>query len=200
MDCSSPGPSVHGIFQARVLEWGAIAFSALSDLHICNTVLLTGVVIRYITFLWLTFSFLKITLYFWLCWVFIAGWGLLSSCGVWASHCGGFSHRGPETLGTQAWVASARGLSSYCLQAPETLGTQAWVVSARGLSSYCLQAPETLGTQAWVASARGLSSYCLQAPERRLGSCGAWVLLPRACGIFPDQGLNLSLLNWQSDS
>ena len=29
MDCSLPGPSVHGIFQARVLEWGAIAFSAL---------------------------------------------------------------------------------------------------------------------------------------------------------------------------
>ena len=24
MDCSLPGPSVHGIFQARVLEWGAI--------------------------------------------------------------------------------------------------------------------------------------------------------------------------------
>ena len=28
MDCSPSGPSVHGIFQARVLEWGAIAFSA----------------------------------------------------------------------------------------------------------------------------------------------------------------------------
>ena len=27
MDCSPPGPSVNGIFQARVLEWGAIAFS-----------------------------------------------------------------------------------------------------------------------------------------------------------------------------
>ena len=27
MDCSLPGSSVHGIFQARVLEWGAIAFS-----------------------------------------------------------------------------------------------------------------------------------------------------------------------------
>ena len=26
MDCSPPGSSVHGIFQARVLEWGAIAF------------------------------------------------------------------------------------------------------------------------------------------------------------------------------
>ena len=27
MHCSPPGSSVHGIFQARVLEWGAIAFS-----------------------------------------------------------------------------------------------------------------------------------------------------------------------------
>ena len=27
MDCSPPGSSVHGIFQARVLKWGAITFS-----------------------------------------------------------------------------------------------------------------------------------------------------------------------------
>ena len=27
MYCSLPGSSVHGVFQARVLEWGAIAFS-----------------------------------------------------------------------------------------------------------------------------------------------------------------------------
>ena len=31
VDCSLPGSSVHGIFQARVLEWGAIAF-CISDL------------------------------------------------------------------------------------------------------------------------------------------------------------------------
>ena len=30
MDCSLPGSSVHGIFQAKVLEWGAIAFSLQS--------------------------------------------------------------------------------------------------------------------------------------------------------------------------
>ena len=29
MDCSLPGSPVHGIFQARVLEWSAIAFSGL---------------------------------------------------------------------------------------------------------------------------------------------------------------------------
>ena len=31
MDCSLPGSSVHGILQARVLEWGAIAVSG--DIH-----------------------------------------------------------------------------------------------------------------------------------------------------------------------
>ena len=31
MDCSLPGSSVHGIFQARVLEWGAIAFSVYNE-------------------------------------------------------------------------------------------------------------------------------------------------------------------------
>ena len=30
MDCSPPGVSIRGIFQARVLEWGAIAFSEVS--------------------------------------------------------------------------------------------------------------------------------------------------------------------------
>ena len=32
MDCSLPGSSFHGIFQARVLEWGAIAFSEVPHL------------------------------------------------------------------------------------------------------------------------------------------------------------------------
>ena len=27
IDCSLPGPSIHGVFQARVLEWASIAFS-----------------------------------------------------------------------------------------------------------------------------------------------------------------------------
>ena len=54
MDCSLPGSSVHGIFQARVLEWGAIAFSSWSsesysnvfyiELHVKNiTVSVLGV-------------------------------------------------------------------------------------------------------------------------------------------------------------
>ena len=43
MDCSLPGSSVHGIFQARVLEWGAIAFSECDprsyEINLCSTVL-----------------------------------------------------------------------------------------------------------------------------------------------------------------
>ena len=40
MDCSLPGCSVHGIFQARVLEWGAIAFSKLQSYGNQNSMLL----------------------------------------------------------------------------------------------------------------------------------------------------------------
>ena len=45
MDCSPPGSSIHGIFQARVLEWGAIAFSSedltsVEILSCCSLVLL----------------------------------------------------------------------------------------------------------------------------------------------------------------
>ena len=49
MDCSLPGSSVHGIFQARVLEWGAIAFSdnllefCYSGFLICK--MLNGIII-----------------------------------------------------------------------------------------------------------------------------------------------------------
>ena len=35
MDCSLPGSSIHGIFQANVLQWGAIAFSDLLPLLSC---------------------------------------------------------------------------------------------------------------------------------------------------------------------
>ena len=44
-DCSLPGSSVHGIFQARVLEWGAITFSylILSQLYEADSI------IKYVT-------------------------------------------------------------------------------------------------------------------------------------------------------
>ena len=38
MDCSPSGSSVHGIFQARVLEWGAVAFPIWSN-HSCTYIL-----------------------------------------------------------------------------------------------------------------------------------------------------------------
>ena len=40
MDCSLPGSSIHGIFQARVLEWGAIVFSDFESLVHTNLGLL----------------------------------------------------------------------------------------------------------------------------------------------------------------
>ena len=36
MDRSFPGSSVHGIFQARVLEWGAIAFSVYTIYYVLS--------------------------------------------------------------------------------------------------------------------------------------------------------------------
>ena len=41
MHCSLPGSFVHGIFQARVLEWGAIAFSAHPYMTTGKTIALT---------------------------------------------------------------------------------------------------------------------------------------------------------------
>ena len=47
MDCSLPGSSIHGIFQARVLEWGAIAFSVPLLQEVGKiSLLLTAVTIR----------------------------------------------------------------------------------------------------------------------------------------------------------
>ena len=51
MDCNLPGSSIHGIFQARVLEWGAIAFSSgFSTVYILEDQL------GWIQNLWFTFS------------------------------------------------------------------------------------------------------------------------------------------------
>ena len=63
MDCSPPGSSVYGIFQARFLEWVAISFSKVRT-----------------TFFKKNFFF---KLFIWLCRVFIAHTGsLIVACGV----------------------------------------------------------------------------------------------------------------------
>ena len=41
MDCSLPGSTIHGIFQARVLEWAAIAFSNIGVQLINNVVIVS---------------------------------------------------------------------------------------------------------------------------------------------------------------
>ena len=48
MDCSLPGSSVHGIFQAKVLEWGAIALTTVNLKNIHNQKLR-------VTFIWWEF-------------------------------------------------------------------------------------------------------------------------------------------------
>ena len=68
----------------------------------------------------LSFFFHKFIFYFWLCWAFVAARGLslvvsrvgaTLRCGVWASHCGGFSCCGAQALGARASVVVAQGLS-----------------------------------------------------------------------------------------
>ena len=48
MDCSPPGSSIHGIFQARVLEWGAIAFSDIY-IYIYKYIYITILFFRFFT-------------------------------------------------------------------------------------------------------------------------------------------------------
>ena len=88
-------------------------------------------------------------------------WGLRSSCGVWASHCDGFSCCGTQAPGTQASVV---GFSCCGTQAP---GTQ---VSVVGFSCCGTQAP---GTQASVVAVHGLScsvAWGILAPPAKDGT------------------------------
>ena len=50
MDCSLPGSSIHGILQARVLEWDAIAFSELNTTLSQLLVFNNGVLVFYVSF------------------------------------------------------------------------------------------------------------------------------------------------------
>ena len=66
MDCSLPGSPVHGIFQARVLQWGAIAFSKW-------ILMLTIIMLTYYSCLisYTHFNLLKLLCYLLLCVVLI---------------------------------------------------------------------------------------------------------------------------------
>ena len=57
MDCSAPGSPVHGIFQARVLEWGAIAFFFFFFSKISLMWTIFKVFIEFVTILLLLFMF-----------------------------------------------------------------------------------------------------------------------------------------------
>ena len=121
MDCSPPGPSVHGILQARTLEWVAMPSSrgssqprdqpmSLTSPALAGGFFTTSAIWEALLFI---IRFLKITLFIWLRWVFVAArafsscskQGLLSSCGVRASHCSGFSC-------CRAQIAGCLGFSS----------------------------------------------------------------------------------------
>ena len=102
MDCSLPGSSVHGIFQARVLEWGAIAFSDLpatyikSNIFICLIfftsnwsvqilicVLLYDAILQIVSFLFKKINFRNLLPNYnsWI--VILAGWLIKVHCLSW---------------------------------------------------------------------------------------------------------------------
>ena len=65
MDCSLPGSCVHGIFRARVLEWGAIAFSAayMRLLIFLLAILIPAVLHPAQDFTWCTLQISRVTIY-----------------------------------------------------------------------------------------------------------------------------------------
>ena len=115
MDCSPPGSSVHGVFQAWILEWVAVSFSRVSSLPRDRT-RVSLIVGRHFT-IWATreapysrigtLKFFKfIYIYFWLRWVLIILHKLspVEVNGVYSLlWCMGFSLR---------WLLSWQGTSS----------------------------------------------------------------------------------------
>ena len=100
MDCSPPGSSVHGIFQARGLKWVAIAFSECikSFFPFSKN-----------NFIYLFIGCVESSLLHEL-FSSYGKQGLLSSCDVRASHCTGFSCCRPQALGhsgSSRWGARA---------------------------------------------------------------------------------------------
>ena len=97
MDCGLPGSSIHGIFQARVLEWGAIALSARCSLATVNYLSNFLEVLSPTRLQLFTNEFLKIThqCHF----VSSVSHGAESSCGqLWGS-----SHSSSDTLASSGY-------------------------------------------------------------------------------------------------
>ena len=66
MDHSPPGSSIHGIFQARVLEWGTIAFSVNIKILICKMgiIIATYLTEHYINVFKILYKLLNMNMYF----------------------------------------------------------------------------------------------------------------------------------------
>ena len=76
-DCSPPGPYIHGIFQARVLEWGAIAFSKEGNITVIKSTSKSWFPYSPATSIELSkLYFSNIFLLSWRCWVLGVAWEL----------------------------------------------------------------------------------------------------------------------------
>ena len=190
MNCSPPGSSVHGIFQARIVEWFTISFfRGYSWLRDQTCISCIGKWILYHCASWEThfhvLDFFKENspadwvkdlngslrdIFLNIFYLFIFG------CARSFFLCIGF---------LSLWWA---GAILHC-------GTWA---SHCGDFSCC--GAHALGAQASVGTAHGLSSCGSQALERGLSSCSTWPCCSKACGIFWDQGSNPYSLPWQADS
>ena len=110
MDCSLPGSSVHGIFQARVLEWGAIAL--LTNPPSYGSHLLPLLILCRLCYLGPSFFFNNFIYSFWLCYPFCC-------------------YTGPSpVVAHRLLVAVASLVVEHRLQ-----GARASVVAAHGLNS-----------------------------------------------------------------
>ena len=79
VDCSLPGSSVHGIFQARVLEWSAIAFSDFSHYSFINADMKCGKMLCKIFLFYLFIFYYTGLCYCTQTFSSCGEWGLLSS-------------------------------------------------------------------------------------------------------------------------
>ena len=131
MGCSLPGSSVHGIFQARVLEWVAISFSETQNsgsqtcLHIRHIRITRGDVMTLdAQAASLLFFKLYLLICFWLCWVSVAACRLSL-----VAACGGYSLVAKHGLTVVASLAAERrlqGMRALVVAAPWLISCGMW--------------------------------------------------------------------------